>query len=47
MEDTNYRERPRLEYMRRIMMGLMYNSYEETQRKVSNREEWRIAVNKS
>lgn len=42
VEGKNYKGRLRLEYMQQIMRD---QAYVETKRKVSNREEWRIATN--
>jgi hypothetical protein len=36
-----------MEYMQQIIEDQGSTSYEETKRKVSNREEWRIATNQS
>ena len=47
VEGKNCRGRPRMEYIQQIMMDQGCKSYEETKRKASNREEWRIATNQS
>jgi len=36
-----------MEYLQQIIKDQGFNSYEETKRKVSNKEEWIIATNQS
>ncbi|KAL4084163.1 hypothetical protein QTP88_027996 [Uroleucon formosanum] len=47
VEGKNARGRPRMEYMQQIIEDQGCTSYKVTNRKASNREEWRIATNQS
>ncbi|VVC29256.1 Hypothetical protein CINCED_3A004138 [Cinara cedri] len=47
VEGKNAWGRPRMEYMQQIIEDQGCTSYEETKRKASNREEWRISTNQS
>lgn len=47
VEGKNSRGRPQMEYTQQIIKDQGCNSYEETKRKASNRDEWRISTNQS
>ena len=47
VKGKNGRERPRMEYMQKIIRDQGCNFYEETKGKASKREGWIIATNQS
>ena len=45
IEGKNHRGRPRLDYMKQLMVDMNCTSYCELKRKAEKREEWRAAAN--
>ena len=45
IEGKNHRERPRLDYMKLLMVDMNFTSYCELKRKAEKHEEWRAAAN--
>ena len=44
VEGKEYRERPRLEYIKQIMEDVNCETYEEMKRKAQDRSQWKLSL---